>query len=82
MRDLYACQGAVYQLQRADGLRHVSDVGVELWSNCNDLHLLERSNEAAAGISHHRLGFCCSRDYQVPPRVDLVGPSWSFVYLG
>ena len=45
-------RGAV-GVQRPDGLHHGSSADVELRSGRNDLHPLERSIAAAAGLSHY-----------------------------
>ena len=75
-------QRGVYPLQRADGLRHGIGVHMELWNSGHDLHLLERSHQAAAGISHHRLSSDGACHPQIRSRMDRVGPSGSPLSLG
>jgi len=79
---VFVYQRGVHQLQCTDGLHHFGSRFVELRHCRYDYHLLERSTETAAGVSHHHLSSAGSYRHQIRPRVDAVVSTWSPRSLG
>lgn len=74
-------QGSVQDVQRGHGLLHASLDHLELRCGGNDLHPLEGSAAAPAGVSDHDQRSHGSGLHQVPPRVDRLAHPRCYICL-